>query len=278
MNHAAVNIRPLTGPTRLQSLIDAIGEQEFENELLSLLNETCGAEHCAIFGLDGLAPRELAAASLDGTNTAHACATQYLKSQSWRRDPTMGAARQQALNDSPSLIHLNIGELEDRELRDVIYARMSERLLLCGPSAAGRVALSILKSGNGSTFESSGVMDLERFATILLPILGKHATATWHRSRLLLALTSLEEIETCVFACPDKFPRRESQVCARIIYGMSSTGIALELGISEETVMTYRKRVYQRLGIATQRELLIWYVSQWARAPRQPFGSSLVQH
>nr|WP_314434132.1 helix-turn-helix transcriptional regulator [uncultured Brevundimonas sp.] len=278
MSHTAVSIRPLTGPTKLQSLIDAIGEQEFELELLSLLNETCGAEHCAIFGLDGSAPRELAAASLDGTNTAHVCATQYLQTQSWRRDPTMGAARKQGLNDTPSLIHLNIGQLEDQELRDVIYARMSERLLLCGPSAAGRVALSILKSGNGSLFESSGVMDLERFATVLLPILGKHATATWQRSRLLLALTSLEEIESCVLACADKFPRRESQVCARIIYGMSSTGIAIELGISEETVMTYRKRIYQRLGIATQRELLIWYVSQWAKAPRLASLPSSARH
>lgn len=278
MNQVAVNIRPLGGTTKLQSVIDAIGEREFELELLSLLNETCGAEHCAIFGLDGLAPRELAAASLDGTNTAHVCASQYLQSQSWRRDPTMGAARQQASNDTPSLIHLNIGDLEDRELRDVIYARMSERLLLCGPSAAGRVALSILKSGSGSLFEASGVMDLERFATILLPILGKHAAATWQRSRLLLALTSLEEIESCVLNGAERFPRRESQVCARIVYGMSSTGIALELGISEETVMTYRKRIYQRLAIATQRELLIWYVSQWAHTPRAPGLISSAPH
>lgn len=278
MSHPVVNIRPLTGPTKLQSLIGAIGEREFELELLSLLNETCGAEHCAIFGLDGQAPRELAAVSLDGTNTAHVCASQYLQSQSWRRDPTMGAARLQATNDTPSLIHLNIGDLEDRELRDVIYARMGERLLLCGPSSAGRVALSILKSGNGSLFEAAGMMDLERFATVLLPILGKHATATWQRSRLLLALTSLEEIESCVLAGADKFPRRESQVCARIIYGMSSTGMALELGISEETVMTYRKRVYQRLGIATQRELLIWYVSQWAHAPRAPGPTPSARH
>lgn len=44
---------------------------------------------------------------------------------------------------------------------------------------------------------------------------------------------------------------------------MSTTGIALDLDIRVETVMTYRKRSYRRLGIATQRELLLWYIKLW---------------
>lgn len=266
MNRDCISISAARGPGRLGSVINAIGEQEFESELLVLLNETCGAEHCAVFGLDGTSPKGLGAVSLDGSNTAHTNASLYLKSQSWRRDPTMDAARQQVNLQHPSLIHLNIGAIEDRELREVIYARMGERLLICGQSAAGGVALSVLKAGN--LFEPGAVVELQRLASLLLPILGKHASATWQRRKLLLALTSLEEIESCISQAQEKFPRRENQVCARIIYGMSSTGIALELGISEETVMTYRKRIYGRLNIATQRELLLWYVAQWTHEPR----------
>ena len=42
-------------------------------------------------------------------------------------------------------------------------------------------------------------------------------------------------------------------------------GIASRLNIGEETVKTYRKRAYQRLGKATQRELLNWYIERWGQ-------------
>jgi DNA-binding CsgD family transcriptional regulator len=54
-------------------------------------------------------------------------------------------------------------------------------------------------------------------------------------------------------------------VCARVLYGLSSTAIALDLDVGEETVKTYRKRAYQRLAIGSERELLNWYLAQWSR-------------
>jgi DNA-binding NarL/FixJ family response regulator len=85
----------------------------------------------------------------------------------------------------------------------------------------------------------------------------------WQHQDLSRALTSLDVIEKRLTQGEPELPRREMQVCARILYGMSSTGIALQLGIGEETVMTYRKRAYQRFGIACQRALLIRYLRLW---------------
>ena len=55
---------------------------------------------------------------------------------------------------------------------------------------------------------------------------------------------------------PYKLSRREHQVAELICLGMTTTGISLELGISENTVLTYRKRIYGKIGISSQRELL----------------------
>jgi DNA-binding CsgD family transcriptional regulator len=44
-------------------------------------------------------------------------------------------------------------------------------------------------------------------------------------------------------------------VCARILSGYSSEAIASELGISLHSAFTYRKRAYDKLGIASQNEL-----------------------
>jgi len=48
---------------------------------------------------------------------------------------------------------------------------------------------------------------------------------------------------------------RELQVCARAAGGMSVAATALELGIARSSVLTYRQRAYQRLGVASPVEL-----------------------
>jgi DNA-binding CsgD family transcriptional regulator len=49
---------------------------------------------------------------------------------------------------------------------------------------------------------------------------------------------------------------RERTVCSLIAVGMTSTGIALTLGVSVNTVLTFRRRAYARLNITSHGELL----------------------
>ena len=49
---------------------------------------------------------------------------------------------------------------------------------------------------------------------------------------------------------------RELDICLGIMQGKSSEAIALALGISVNTVLTYRKRAYARLGITSHIELM----------------------
>ena len=48
---------------------------------------------------------------------------------------------------------------------------------------------------------------------------------------------------------------RERQVCARAALGLSVEATALELGIGKTSVLTYRQRAYQRLGVTSPFEL-----------------------
>ncbi|CCE02459.1 helix-turn-helix transcriptional regulator [Bradyrhizobium sp. STM 3809] len=48
---------------------------------------------------------------------------------------------------------------------------------------------------------------------------------------------------------------REKDVCRRILEGFTSEAIAGDLGIALNSVFTYRKRAYEKLGIASQNEL-----------------------
>lgn len=106
-----------------------------------------------------------------------------------------------------------------------------------------------------------------------MAVLGRHADIRQTRPNVAQALTSLEEIENCIVAT-GVLPRREAEVSARILYGLSSVGIALDLSVSEETVKTYRKRAYQRLAIGSERELLTWYLARWSCSRGHRFESA----
>jgi DNA-binding NarL/FixJ family response regulator len=76
-------------------------------------------------------------------------------------------------------------------------------------------------------------------------------------------ISSVERIQRLFNRYRPSLSSREAEVCARIVFGLSVIGIASDLNIEESTVVSYRRRAYDRLGIATYRELLGLYLETW---------------
>ncbi len=92
------------------------------------------------------------------------------------------------------------------------------------------------------------------------PLHDKHRGARDDGARLLAE----------AFARPplDALTSRERDVCVRILQGLSSEAIAARLGIGLNSVLTYRRRAYQRLGITSQNELFSLVMTQLAASQR----------
>lgn len=77
------------------------------------------------------------------------------------------------------------------------------------------------------------------------------------------------------FATPplDALTSRERGVCMNILQGLSSEAIAGQLGISLNSVLTYRRRAYQRLGITSQNELFSLVMTQLATDRRHAISA-----
>jgi len=245
----------------LADVIEAIGSERFGAQLLGYLHEMCGADHCAVFQFGNDSLSEVVVGSHDGTNAASRQASRYVSQQYWRKDPAMCEA-QQRVHKEPVVIRVDIGELADTDLRDTIYPHIRERLVVAGRRRDTAYGLSILRSDVHGAFSEGDVGRIGSVADLLVSLLSRHADLVLNRPNIALALTSLPEIENCLLAMTD-LPRREAQVCARVLYGLSTTGIALDLSVGEESVKTYRKRAYQRLQIGCGRELLTWYLARW---------------
>jgi len=57
---------------------------------------------------------------------------------------------------------------------------------------------------------------------------------------------------------------REEQVVALVADGLSNRGVARELGLSEHTVKKYLFRIFDKLGVSTRVELVLYAVTRGA--------------
>jgi DNA-binding CsgD family transcriptional regulator len=149
----------------------------------------------------------------------------------------------------------------------------------CACAAAATDALHWIHFDDGHSHGAIGIALDERLQPVrsteltqrlaitgkaLSAVVRKHLEVARGLCRATHPLGNLPEIEQCLLSCTP-LPRREVQVCARILFGVSSPGIAIDLDLRETTVKTYRKRAYQRLAIGSERELLTWYLRSWVQ-------------
>lgn len=236
----------------LPEIVEAIGSDGFAAQLLSCFDSLVGADHCTVYQLRDFELTEVASASLQGAGTM---SRSDLTSYEVKRQLSMSGA---ALRVDVSSIHdADAVRFEERA------APRRQRIMICARRQDASYCLRIIRSAHRPELAEEEIESLRQVAGVLISAIVKHLDLTQRRPNLTPALCSLAEIEKCVLSTTD-LSRREGEVCARILYGLSSCGIALDLGIGKESVMTYRKRAYQRLGIGSQRELLMWYLALWS--------------
>jgi len=258
---ARAGARPQAGQAAIAPLVEALGSAAFGPALARYLNGLCGADHFAAFQLRQQEVREVAACCVQPEQTARDRVDSYVGGW-WRHDPALEQARRCLAQAPTNVIHMDLAHESYCEIRPRVYPHVSDRLLVCGRTAELAFGLSVLRQQPNAPFAAGAMDDLAESAGLLVALLSKHCALARAACSASEALRSLDRIESCIGA-GTPLPRREAEVCARILFGLSSAGIALDLRVSEETVKTYRKRAYQRLAIGSERELLNWYLARW---------------
>ena len=109
--------------------------------------------------------------------------------------------------------------------------------------------------GHG-TFKTQEFKDLERLAPIVGRFVLRHVRLSQDRSTLDAAFTQringLVEDNTQIFS---RLSEREREVCKNILLGYEEKDIAQILGITQNTVITHRRRLYSKLNITTKANL-----------------------
>ncbi len=255
----------------LPDLVKAIGSGFFGRQLQNYMRWMCGADYCTVYQVEPDAVSTVTCASHDGTDLADRRSSIYVTQQYWRKDPAMSEVKRGMGHANSMIVCADIGNAADRAFYDVIYPQIHSRLVIAGRERETAFALSLLR--NEGAFSESDVRRISNVAELLVSIIAKHAELSLGILDPSLALTSVADIEARI-GIVARLTRRETQVCARILYGLSSTGIALDLNVGTESVKTHRKRAYQRLQIGSERELLNWYLTVWRNSQERRFPST----
>jgi DNA-binding CsgD family transcriptional regulator len=240
--------------SQIARLIEVVGTPRFETEMFQAARAATNCDHMTAYAISGNAPpRLLLAANTGPAPVARSLAKKYV-SQYWKLDPTNKAV---SACNGRSDIAVRIFPEEDIDDQSYRYecftaVQMMERFTLVRHHGTDAFRIHFLSSCRNGRFTPSDVNHIVSSADLLVSLLKKHdatGTSASEESTPQLFLNRLRLVEPSI-------PDREAQVCTAIMLGMTSEAIALKLGISVNTVLTYRKRAYGRLNISCQNELM----------------------
>lgn len=251
--------QPLAG---LHTVVDSIGSVTFWSRLIEFMRTTAGGEHCVVWQLSRGCMHKVGAASWNGADQAQRRLLQYADPKFWRRDPALAAARRQTRTGS-IMVRMDPRHVADTLIRETLYGEdhIRERILLCRIRPEAAFGLSVVRGEDGGPFSDPQLEMLAAVGDTLLSIVDKHSQiVAARRAYNPVSEENLSDIERSLRLADARLSPREAQVCARLICGRQLPAIASELGVGTETVETYRKRAYERLGVSSKQELLLRYL------------------
>jgi len=135
-------------------------------------------------------------------------------------------------------------------------ARLIDKVTSIHSSKSVLFLVNFYRAEGHGNFTTQDFKDLERIAPIIGRFVLRHVKLTQGKEYLSDAyeqkITQLVDDSTQIFS---RLSRRERQICKSILLGTEEKDIAVSLGITLNTVITHRRRLYRKFDIGSKAEL-----------------------
>lgn len=243
----------------LSRLIGAIGSTQqtsIASAALDLVRTRIAAHHCSMLSFEGdRNPRLLSGASVRSAWHVFNAASAYSHSFFRQDDLLRVIARYPASFEAPPVIvhYQRLEDIECPDYRAQCYENVDiiDRLaILVRVAKSQSLAVNFYRDRSAGHYSETEIHDLLGMAPLFANCVARHyAFDTDGESSFRGAVTDeLSDI------CP-QLTVREREVVQRILDGATTERIAEDLKIRPTTVITYRTRAYEKLGVSSRREL-----------------------
>ena len=242
-----------------EDIVRAIGEPEFSARLFALLDSHLGLDHLIVDGFDiRLRPHRLFNQS-ENIERLLSIGKTYARYQMYSSDPVVHEVREL------SWLHRGIEPVRYKIMRgDTIPSRyrkevlkefkLRERVVILFNFRAHWFALKMLREGDRPAMPDARIDALMAKYPTLLNVLGWHAMY-FSGARSLSQLEAEERFERIVQNLGFGLSYREVQACAFALAGHTNKQSAEMLGVSANTLRTFRNRAYAKMGITNIQQL-----------------------
>jgi DNA-binding CsgD family transcriptional regulator len=244
----------------LAGMIGCVGSADFGSAALAHLNRALPLCWLSVYKLFPDAPPRMYASGSHGVADRTSDAFTAYRNGLYARDQTFLAAEERVRHGGAALTHWHALEIPV-EHRRPIYSKhgLSERASLVVCESDGSVlAINLYRSESQPQFGDADIDLLCQWGAPLLATVQLHIRSTTVAPARVTQGGAAARVTTDIparLSALCKLPRREREVCERLLRGWTYDGIAVDLGISAGTVKTYRDRAFERLQLHHRNEL-----------------------
>ena len=242
----------------LTRIVQAMGSDNFADELLAFLNMVTPVDSCVVFThAPEAGTGHLFTHGRMDEDLAESLARDYVE-RFHTEDPNFPALSTPATGEHLSPLALDADY--DPAYRNYFFDRVGlvDKAAAIGRLEVGSVYCNFYRMSGSGRYSPGERLRLDQVLPIVTSLIGRHYEFVRarhpedekHSTRSLVHNVISTKTETF-----EVLTERERQVCSRILLGYTSVGIGLDLDIAPSSVATYRRRAYEKLGISSQNEL-----------------------
>jgi DNA-binding CsgD family transcriptional regulator len=233
-------------------IIDALSTSEFSATVLKAAAKLAGVDEILAFkvGRNSAQPIVL---MCKGAFAGFKERADAYRDQFFRCDPMSKLLLSNDVSDPIIGVRVLCDDIQDDRFRRDCFVKpcYDERISIVKSSATGSIVLSFFRTSNKGAFRDEEVERLSSFGRIVASLIAARA----REPNSISSAPSIGELEFKLAALHPKLTNRERAVCARTVIGMTAEGTAIDLGIKTTSVLTYRRRAYERLKVSTALQL-----------------------
>lgn len=251
MTGARASEREVAGA--LAELVGVIGSPTFPIRFLAAMRVLVGVELCSVFRRNAAQPVHLLFAE-SGVAMAdfpiHA-SLEYARNY-WRSDHQI-TRLSRSTGKGPVVVRKRAVDIADPAYRATCYDRagVAERLSIVSAGPPTLVANGY-RMADSDPFASADIERLELHAALLMAAVERH----YRVAALSGPMFDEAAVVQSLIALRCGLSTREAEISAAMILGETQDEIARRRHLSRDTVVTYRRRAYDKLGVANRRDLL----------------------
>jgi LuxR family transcriptional regulator, activator of tox operons len=260
-NAVFTNTVGFPGLKALAPAIEALGDARFPEIFGETLGSVVPVKLFSVFRLDERQSIQFmfAGGQLgDDTEFAQIASARYAGGY-WKIDPMMRSVLAEGAPDT-AIRTQTWDAIPPSEYRTFCYERVNvhERVLICRRVASEILMVGLYRTNTERPFKQSDLQRLEASAEVLTTMAWKHTKVLSNRDNRWLH-PGEESIAQQLTTTNKQLSTREIEVCTGLLLGRSTKEIARAIGIMPSSIVTFRKRAFLKLNIATRQDLVRLY-------------------